>query len=78
MKECILTISEIAAIEPRIAKVLRRARRIRRRRPAGWPDYSKLKMELYKLVGFYSPHKELRTCTAYETAITALCDALKL
>lgn len=71
-----LTLEEIIAIEPRVAIILAEAKgQAHRRDELDWL-YSRYKHRLSKVVGWYSLHKDLRTCAAYETIIKALCDAL--
>jgi hypothetical protein len=70
-----LSIDQIKMIEPRVNAILAEAAHTKRAR---WSDYSRFKLQLIPLVGFYSENKMLRTSYAYDTTIFALCRALKI
>lgn len=72
-----LTLEGIEAIEPKVADILAEAKGQAHRREALDGLYSDFKYRLSGLVGWDSPHKELRGCDEYLTVIKALCDALE-
>lgn len=71
-----LTLEEIIALEPEVGRILREAKGEARRKDNQDDLYRWYKGLLSRLVGWYSPHKELRDQECYETAIKALCEAL--
>lgn len=70
---------EILAIEPRIAAILDRAKRIRLSRDYHWyPTYVDYKHELMKLVGWEAERDELRSEHDYDLVIGAVDTILPL
>lgn len=70
-----LTIDEIIAIEPRVGELLRAAKADARREDVAYL-YGWYKPRLGLLVGWYSPHEELKGQDQYKTVMDALCEAL--
>lgn len=71
-----LEIDEIIALEPEVGSILREAKSNAHRREQADDLYRWYKGLLSRLVGWSSPHEELRGSQCYETAIKALCEAL--
>lgn len=72
-----LTIEQIEAMEPEVTAILAEAKGQSHRREELDRLYSAFKYRLSGLVGWDSPHKELRGCDEYLTVTKALCDALE-
>ena len=75
MKKPIVSLSEIVALEPQIAQVLRQAKRVRH---PTWRAYERYKSQLSGLVGSDARNADLRNSAVFCVTIRALCDALKI
>lgn len=65
------TITEIAAIEPRIVGILNDAKRLRKGRRT-WRAYEALKGRASHLVGWFARNPRLRTSDVYDLVIGAI------
>lgn len=66
---------QIIAIEPRLERVIKEARR-RRGQGNPWRHYQELKRVLSKHVGWCAPNPRLRSDHAYSAAVSRLAEAL--
>lgn len=73
-----MTIQQAVAIEPKLDAILQTANRIREGGKADWPDYSRLKMQGYRLVGDHAADPRLMDSDTYDSFIRALTEALGL
>lgn len=70
-----ITWREIVSLEPEAARIVSEAAAIR---GPEWRDYSRLKLQLSRLVGFGARKPQLRSCRAYEVALDRLVEAIRL
>lgn len=70
-----IAMSQIYEIEPRIKAVMSEAKKVVN---PDWGDYSRYKRKLESLVGYESEKGEICSEEAYDKAIEALCNALRL
>lgn len=72
-----MTWERMLEIEPTLAAIMAEADKV----PGGpnlWPVYSAFKRRLSMLVGWDARNPLLSDCSAYDLAISKLCDALQI